>query len=492
MLDFLNARIITMQYPLVILLIIVSFQAVRAFKEKAFYYLALAWITNLLYLITTEHSPQAPFPTSGVSKYLGTSPEILDFISSALFWYAARKYGAGKWTFYLRWLSTPYFIALLLAAHVTSTSLEHILFQGRYLNFFFASLPLVLVDTLSLLALSFYFKGLVERIKGSTSSVHLLHSGAAFYACIQPFQLLLHPVVKHNLNIKMVAFILGFAAKGAILFGTTSLIVASAAALTYSIAEQRRTRELTVTIDRLAHELGTPIAEIHNGLVALSVARKADMQIMLDKLQNAAARAVAIVGASPFAASPSESSASSSSVAGLTDNFNKTQTVNLNTMVEIAQSSVKATRVEKVTYQHRYSSRCCVECRPAELVQILVNILRNSHDALKYSRGTIKIHTINERCHDGEALTYPHGKIKLIVQDNGEGVRQELIEKIFEEGYSTRRGTGRGFGLAITKKLVEKHRGTIEVHSPPTYGSSSEREGTEVILTLPRVPCLSR
>jgi len=489
-LDFLNARIITMQYPLVILLIIVSFQAVRAFKEKAFYVLALAWVTNLLYLITTEHSPQVPFSTTGAAKYLGTSPEILDFISSALFWYAGHKYGAGKRALYLRQLSTPYFIALLLIAHVTSISLEHILLQERYLNFFFASLPLVLVDTLSLLVLSYYFKGLVERIKGAPSNVHLLHSGAAFYACIQPFQLLLHPAIKQYVHIKMVAFILGFASKGAILFGTTSLIVASAAALTYSIAEQRRTKELTLTIDRLAHELGTPIAEIHNGLVALSVVRKADMQMMLDKLQNAAARAVAIVGASPFAASPSGSSASGSSVTGLTNNFNKSQIVNLNTMIEIAQSSIKATRSEKVTYQHRYSSRCCVECRPAELVQILVNILRNSHDALKHARGTIKIDTINERCHDGEALTFPHGKIKLIIQDNGEGIRHELIETIFEEGYSTRRGVGRGFGLAITKKLVEKHRGTIEVHSPPTYGSSSEREGTEVVLTFPRVPCL--
>jgi two-component system, CitB family, sensor kinase len=60
--------------------------------------------------------------------------------------------------------------------------------------------------------------------------------------------------------------------------------------------------------------------------------------------------------------------------------------------------------------------------------------------------------------------------VTVQVADSGSGVRPEDAESIFEDGWSTRpdRGTARrGLGLALVKRLVQQHRGTVSVSSCP-------------------------
>jgi two-component system, NtrC family, sensor kinase len=64
------------------------------------------------------------------------------------------------------------------------------------------------------------------------------------------------------------------------------------------------------------------------------------------------------------------------------------------------------------------------------------------------------------------------------VKDNGNGISQENLPKIFEPYFSTKE-TGTGLGLAIVKRVIEKHNGTIEVES-------KEGEGTEFTVKLPK------
>ena len=54
--------------------------------------------------------------------------------------------------------------------------------------------------------------------------------------------------------------------------------------------------------------------------------------------------------------------------------------------------------------------------------------------------------------------------IKLIVQDKGEGISTENLQRIFEPYYSTKK-SGVGLGLSIVKKIIEEHGGKIEVES---------------------------
>jgi signal transduction histidine kinase len=64
----------------------------------------------------------------------------------------------------------------------------------------------------------------------------------------------------------------------------------------------------------------------------------------------------------------------------------------------------------------------------------------------------------------------PRGVIIEII-DNGKGMPQETVSKIFEPFFSTR-ATGSGLGMAITKQLVEQMNGTINVTSEPNCGTT--------------------
>jgi signal transduction histidine kinase len=68
------------------------------------------------------------------------------------------------------------------------------------------------------------------------------------------------------------------------------------------------------------------------------------------------------------------------------------------------------------------------------------------------------------------------GMVRLVVEDTGAGIPQELLERIFDQFYrvdpSRSRGTGgAGLGLTIVKRLVEAHGGTVRAESTPGAGS---------------------
>ncbi len=75
------------------------------------------------------------------------------------------------------------------------------------------------------------------------------------------------------------------------------------------------------------------------------------------------------------------------------------------------------------------------------------------------------------------------GQVKIIVSDTGYGIPEKLLPKVFNRFYQVdsshkNRKEGSGIGLALSKELVELHRGTIEVES-------TQNEGTTFTITLP-------
>ena len=82
-----------------------------------------------------------------------------------------------------------------------------------------------------------------------------------------------------------------------------------------------------------------------------------------------------------------------------------------------------------------------------------------------------------------EGLDSQNDAVRISISDNGIGIPKERINKIFDrfyqvDGSHTRENEGAGIGLALTKELVELHKGKIEVES-------QEGKGTTFILTLP-------
>lgn len=96
------------------------------------------------------------------------------------------------------------------------------------------------------------------------------------------------------------------------------------------------------------------------------------------------------------------------------------------------------------------------------------NLIANAADATP--RGGILRVSIAER----------DGSVRLLFEDNGEGIRPEDLPKLFEPYFTTKR-RGIGLGLAITRRIVESHDGSIDITS--TLG-----RGTRVRISLPSAP----
>ena len=82
------------------------------------------------------------------------------------------------------------------------------------------------------------------------------------------------------------------------------------------------------------------------------------------------------------------------------------------------------------------------------------NLLKNALDALDKSKGVIEVRT-----------TYVprKGIVSIEVEDNGKGVEAKALKKIFEPGYTTRKG-GWGLGLPLTRRVVEEyHHGKLRL-----------------------------
>ena len=109
-----------------------------------------------------------------------------------------------------------------------------------------------------------------------------------------------------------------------------------------------------------------------------------------------------------------------------------------------------------------------VPCSPAEIQQVLLNLVRNAwqafHGAEHSSDDAPKIHIRARR--DGDCVC-------LEFEDNGPGMDEQVRRHIFEPFFTTKDvGKGTGLGLSVTYFIItEHHDGTIEVESTPGKGT---------------------
>lgn len=100
-----------------------------------------------------------------------------------------------------------------------------------------------------------------------------------------------------------------------------------------------------------------------------------------------------------------------------------------------------------------------VNADPKQMQQVILNLLINAADAMKY-KGTIFIST---------NFDFRFNKCIIEVEDTGPGIPENLIDKIFEPFFSTK--TTSGLGLAVSWGIVERHNGTIEVDTADSGGA---------------------
>jgi nitrogen fixation/metabolism regulation signal transduction histidine kinase len=95
-----------------------------------------------------------------------------------------------------------------------------------------------------------------------------------------------------------------------------------------------------------------------------------------------------------------------------------------------------------------------------QVLQVLLNLVRNALDALAAGGGTLSV----------EASRAPGG-VAFTVRDEGPGIAPEDLARVFEPYFTTKEG-GTGLGLAIARRIAEEHGGTLEAASIPGAGAA--------------------
>lgn len=100
---------------------------------------------------------------------------------------------------------------------------------------------------------------------------------------------------------------------------------------------------------------------------------------------------------------------------------------------------------------------------PDGMHQVLMNLLSNALDAIEPQKGLIRV-----------VCRYEEAGHQMVVEviDNGVGIPEPMMRHMFELFHSTKGNRGTGLGLAVARKIVDEHEGTIQVQSKVGEGTS--------------------
>ncbi len=136
-----------------------------------------------------------------------------------------------------------------------------------------------------------------------------------------------------------------------------------------------------------------------------------------------------------------------------------------------------------VLYQRRFKTRqvelitalepgVVITVVASEIRQVIANLLSNALDAS--SPGERVSITIRQ---SGQSA-------QIEIKDTGHGIPAENLKKIFEPFFTTKHEVGTGLGLWVSKSIIEKHKGTIQVES----STEAPMHGTTFTVDLPQAP----
>jgi two-component system NtrC family sensor kinase len=116
-----------------------------------------------------------------------------------------------------------------------------------------------------------------------------------------------------------------------------------------------------------------------------------------------------------------------------------------------------------------------IECSPAQINQVLLNLITNASQAIEHDQGRITVRTNSI------------GNYALVaIEDNGKGIPARNLERIFEPFFTTKPiGQGTGLGLSICYQIIEQHHGRIRATSMPGAG-------TRFLVALPLLPSATK
>ncbi len=211
-----------------------------------------------------------------------------------------------------------------------------------------------------------------------------------------------------------------------------------------------------------SHELRTPISVVMSGIEVALNNKKLDFVLAKKTLENTLEEMI-------------EFSKLSNTLLDISTSHRLTHVKHApmeiaQLLQSISERYKNVAKAKNIIIETDIKNSTTVEGNDIEFTRVFYNILDN---AVKYTpeNGTIKI--IGEK---------NLNKYVVTIKDSGEGISPETIDKIFEpffRGELARHTThGAGLGLALVKKIVEDHKGTISV-------ASELNKGTSVSVSIP-------
>lgn len=171
----------------------------------------------------------------------------------------------------------------------------------------------------------------------------------------------------------------------------------------------------------------------------------------------------------------------------LADNYN-TNVVNIKNSIEKAVTLIKDTFSDlNINFVINLETETYFKCNENLLIQALINILNNAKDALK---------DIEDLAYDKFVfldLTSDEDNYIIKVTDNGNGIKDENLEKIFEPYFTTKhKSQGTGIGLYMTYQIIIKHIKTkIDVNNVEYEYKNNTYKGACFSIIIPKEMTIS-
>lgn len=206
----------------------------------------------------------------------------------------------------------------------------------------------------------------------------------------------------------------------------------------------------------LAHEIKNPLAGISGAAQLLEMNASPEDQELTGLIREEADRIGKLVGR-----------VEAFGDAGLP----RRMPVNIHDVLDRAAKSAKAGFAGHVRFIEEYDpSLPPTPGDPDQLMQVIINLLKNAAEAAPAVGGVIMLKTayragIKVRTPRGDAESLP---LQIEISDNGGGVPEDLKPHLFEP-FVTSKASGSGLGLALVSKVIADHGGVISCESEPGF-----------------------
>lgn len=234
-------------------------------------------------------------------------------------------------------------------------------------------------------------------------------------------------------------------------------------ALAARVQEQQQRESLSVLAGGLAHDFNNLLAGIvgNADLLSLKLAPSSEMGNNVGAILLGAQRAADLVD---------------KMLAYAGERHGSTSRIDLDHLVRDLLDLLQASAARHCTLLYE-GTPAIVDADATQIRQVAMNLIINAAEAVEEQSGVVRIRIGIERLSrrqlaemDAAPEAAPGNFAYVEVRDNGHGMDEETLQRIFNPFFTTK-ATGHGLGLAAVQGIVRGHRGALRVNSTPGFGA---------------------